>query len=62
MGIPATIPGERDKYLEMGVKHFCIGTDVSVLFNWFREAGGGMNKLLGRDVEARAHGASRYGR
>ena len=55
-------PDEAERYLEMGVKHFCIGTDVSVLFNWFREAGGGMNKLLGRDVQERVQAASRYGR
>jgi 4-hydroxy-2-oxoheptanedioate aldolase len=43
-------PGETAKYLEMGVKHFCIGTDVSVLFNWFRECGKSMNQLLNREA------------
>ena len=23
-------------YLDLGVKHFCIGTDVSILFDWWR--------------------------
>ena len=41
-------PDDARKYLDMGVKHFCIGTDVSILFNWFKEAGGEMNQMLGR--------------
>jgi 4-hydroxy-2-oxoheptanedioate aldolase len=40
---------ECGRYLEMGVKHFCIGTDVSVLFNWFRSCGKSMNELLKRE-------------
>jgi 4-hydroxy-2-oxoheptanedioate aldolase len=36
------------KYLDMGVKHFCVGTDVSILFNWFKEHGGEMNQILGK--------------
>jgi 4-hydroxy-2-oxoheptanedioate aldolase len=43
-----TRPEEAKKYLDLGVKHFCIGTDVSVLFDWFRSAGGAMLKNLGR--------------
>ena len=42
-------PGEAEKYLEMGVKHFCIGTDVSILFNWFKQAGSEMCKRLDRE-------------
>ena len=42
-------PDECDRYLDMGVKHFCIGTDVSILFNWFRDCGKAMNQLLKRD-------------
>ena len=41
---------EAEKYLEMGVKHFCIGTDVSILFDWFRDTGGAFNELLGREA------------
>jgi len=41
-------PEQARKYLEMGVKHFCVGTDVSILYNWFRDSGGGFNELLGR--------------
>jgi 4-hydroxy-2-oxoheptanedioate aldolase len=34
-------------YLEMGVKHFCIGWDVSILSNWWRDNGTAMRKTLG---------------
>lgn len=42
-------PDEAQAYRDMGVKHFCIGTDVSILFNWFKTNGAEMNQLLGRD-------------
>ena len=42
-------PDEFGRYRDMGVKHFCIGTDVSILFNWFRDCGKSMNSLLGRE-------------
>lgn len=41
-------PSEAKKYLDMGVKHFCIGTDVSILFDWFKHNGRAMGELLGR--------------
>jgi len=34
-------------YLEMGVKHFCIGWDATILANWWRENGTAMRKTLG---------------
>jgi 2-keto-3-deoxy-L-rhamnonate aldolase RhmA len=42
-------PQDAKKYLDLGVKHFCIGTDVSILFNWFRDNGRAMKELLNRD-------------
>jgi 2-keto-3-deoxy-L-rhamnonate aldolase RhmA len=42
-------PDQAQKYLDMGVKHFCVGTDVSILFNWFKQAGQKMSALLGRE-------------
>jgi 4-hydroxy-2-oxoheptanedioate aldolase len=33
-------------YLEMGVKHFCIGWDVRVLHEWWRVNGEGMRAML----------------
>jgi len=33
-------------YLEMGVKHFCIGWDVRILHDWWRVSGEGMRAML----------------
>ena len=33
-------------YLEMGVKHFCIGWDVRILHEWWRVNGDGMRGML----------------
>ena len=41
-------PDDAKKYLDMGVKHYCIGWDVSILFNWFKDAGQEMRRILGR--------------
>jgi 4-hydroxy-2-oxoheptanedioate aldolase len=41
-------PEQAKEYLDMGVKHFCVGTDVNILFDWFKSAGGAMIDLLGR--------------
>jgi 4-hydroxy-2-oxoheptanedioate aldolase len=33
-------------YLEMGVRHFCIGWDVTILSNWWRDNGTAMRRTL----------------
>jgi 4-hydroxy-2-oxoheptanedioate aldolase len=30
----------------MGVKHFCIGWDVRILYDWWRTNGAGMRAML----------------
>lgn len=35
-------------YIDMGVKHFCIGWDVEMIYNWCKEHGEGLGKLLGK--------------
>src|SRR5207253_4256619 len=40
-----THPEEAKRYLDMGVKHFCIGTDVSILFHWFVQNGKAMRSI-----------------
>lgn len=40
-------PDGAKKYLDMGVKHFCIGTDVNILFDWFKQNGKSMRDTLG---------------
>jgi 4-hydroxy-2-oxoheptanedioate aldolase len=41
-------PGQAAKYLEMGVKHFCIGTDTVILHDWFKSRGHALGELVGR--------------
>ncbi|MCY4623331.1 MAG: aldolase/citrate lyase family protein [bacterium] len=49
-----------ERYLDMGVKHFCVGTDVRILSDWFKDAGAGMLDLLGRDPPGRTNGSDSY--
>lgn len=35
-----------ERYLEMGVRHFCVGTDVSILMEWFQTNGAAMRQVL----------------
>jgi 4-hydroxy-2-oxoheptanedioate aldolase len=54
-------PEEAKRYLDMGVKHFCVGTDVSILFDWFVQNGKAMSTLLGRDPNESAEVRARHG-
>ncbi|HEY3111925.1 MAG TPA: 2,4-dihydroxyhept-2-ene-1,7-dioic acid aldolase, partial [Chloroflexota bacterium] len=51
MGVPPRAeifrPEDARRYLDMGVKHFCIGTDMSILWSWLKENGRAMRELLG---------------
>jgi 2-keto-3-deoxy-L-rhamnonate aldolase RhmA len=40
-------PSEAKPYLDLGVRHFCMGWDVSVLFDYFKTEGGALRELLG---------------
>jgi 4-hydroxy-2-oxoheptanedioate aldolase len=33
-------------YIEMGVRHFCIGWDIRIIHSWCKEQAEGMRKLL----------------
>jgi 2-keto-3-deoxy-L-rhamnonate aldolase RhmA len=50
MGIPPrceiNTPDEAKYYLDMGVRHFCIGWDVMVWYDWCRTNGEAMRKAL----------------
>jgi 4-hydroxy-2-oxoheptanedioate aldolase len=39
-------PGQAEPYLDMGVRHFCLGTDVVTLLEYWREYGSQMRKLV----------------
>jgi 4-hydroxy-2-oxoheptanedioate aldolase len=47
-------PRQAARYLEMGVRHFCMGWDMSILHDWFTETGKGMRDVLSALPETRA--------
>src|SRR5438093_110711 len=47
-------PSQAGKYLELGVKHFCIGWDVRILADWWDTQGAEMRKLLRASLRANA--------
>jgi 4-hydroxy-2-oxoheptanedioate aldolase len=40
-------PAEAARYIEMGVKHFCLGWDVGILHDWWRTNGKQVRDVLG---------------
>ena len=50
LGIPARAELRRaddvERYLEAGVRHFCVGHDVLTLHDWFTEQGALMREAL----------------
>ena len=39
-------PEDAKRFLDMGVRHFCLGTDIAVLYQALRKHGEGMRELL----------------
>ena len=39
-------PEAAEHYLEMGVRHFCIGTDIRILFDWLKRNGEQLRKIV----------------
>ncbi|UCF93303.1 MAG: hypothetical protein JSW39_03845 [Desulfobacterales bacterium] len=33
-------------YLDLGVRHFCIGTELSILFQWWKQNGDNLRKVI----------------
>ena len=50
MGVPPRVElnslDQAQYYLDLGVRHFCIGTDVSILYEWWKANGGHLRKAL----------------
>ena len=40
-------PSEARYYTDMGVCHFCLGVDLSILFNWWQDNGGELRCMVG---------------
>ena len=45
-------PSGFEPYLDMGVRHFNVGIDARILFQWYSESGAIMRKELGLDPAA----------
>jgi 2-keto-3-deoxy-L-rhamnonate aldolase RhmA len=41
---------DADPYLQMGVKHFCIGWDINIIYKYCKEQGAAFAKRVGRDL------------
>jgi len=52
-------PEQAQRYLEMGVRHFNIGSDMSTLYRWFCANGKAMSELLGTTA-SEGHSALEY--
>ena len=39
-------PGQADEYLELGVTHFAIGTDLFMIYQWLNERAGSLREML----------------
>ena len=35
-----------DYYLDLGVRHFSLSTDITILFNWWKENGDKLRKVV----------------
>jgi 2-keto-3-deoxy-L-rhamnonate aldolase RhmA len=50
MGVPPraeiNTADQAKDYLDMGVRHFCIGTDITILFNWWKTQGDDLRKAI----------------
>lgn len=50
MGVPPraeiNTADQAKHYLDMGVRHFCIGTDVNILYDWWKEHGDDVRKAV----------------
>jgi len=50
MGVPPRAeinsPDQAKYYLDMGVRHFCIGTDIMILYQWMKENGEALRKAV----------------
>ncbi len=59
--VEITEPSQAAPYLEMGVKHFCMGWDVGVLMNYWRDEGAAMRATLAGGAAPAAGPAKREG-
>jgi len=39
-------PKDAKRYVELGIRDFCIGTDIRIIYDWWKENGSEMKKIL----------------
>jgi 4-hydroxy-2-oxoheptanedioate aldolase len=39
-------PDDAKRYLDMGVRHFCMNTDISILYQWLRQNGRSLREMV----------------
>jgi len=39
-------PADAEYYLNMGVRHFCIGTDIAILYQWLKSNGEDLRSMV----------------
>jgi len=39
-------PRQAERYLQMGVRHFCMGWAMSILHDWFTDTGKALREVL----------------
>ncbi len=49
-GIPPRVeishPEQAKPYLDQGVRHFCLGTDITILYDWLKSNGESLRKMV----------------
>jgi 4-hydroxy-2-oxoheptanedioate aldolase len=46
-----TTVGEANQYLDMGVRHFSIGTDLTILHGWWQENGDELRRAVSKRIK-----------
>jgi 4-hydroxy-2-oxoheptanedioate aldolase len=49
-------PEDAKRYLDLGVRHFAVGVDTVVLFDYWKRAGSAVLEALGREAPGAAAG------
>jgi 4-hydroxy-2-oxoheptanedioate aldolase len=51
LGIPPRAeilhPDQAKYYLDLGVRHFCMNTDLLILYNWWKDQGAALREMVG---------------
>jgi 4-hydroxy-2-oxoheptanedioate aldolase len=54
MGIPPRVEigsyEQAKPWIDLGVKHFCVGWDIRVVYNWCQQQATKMREMLGADA------------